>query len=371
MAEPLNTTTYTRRQLLLGGAGVALCASLPLSWILRPKGHSACIFAPTGLTLDDDQKSFLRDVNPYAYVLTHRHCNSRENIRRIVGELQSMTGRADLPICLDQEGGKAVRLKPPDWPEFPSAPTFSALAKVDIKKAEEAAYLNARLMAFHLRELGITTNLAPVCDVPAAGAHDVIARRAFSMNAAHVSLLAGAFARGMLAGGITPVLKHLPGQGRAIANSHAELPSITTTLAELSETDFKPFANLHDMPAGLVSHCRYTALDSVYPASRSLAVIRHIREKLKFRGLLISDDLAMKALSGPLSLRAANALEAGCDMVLLISSYPHWKAEAAEGITRLNGESLQRAACLLPRPGPKDVDYKEIQARRDALMRTT
>jgi len=331
---------------------------------------SAAIYDPEHATLSAEEKAFFRDVNPYGYILFARHCETPEMVKRLVGELKSLSGRDRLPILIDQEGGRVARLKPPHWPKYPPAGAFAALAQVDKEKAHRATYLNARLMAHDLYTLGITVDCAPLADIPVEGAHDVIGDRAFGRNPEQVIYLARAQAAGLMEGGIVPVLKHIPGHGRAFADSHFEIPVVNTPLDVLRATDFVPFNALAHLPMGMTAHVIYTAIDAERMATISPAAIQIIREEIGFKNLLMSDALDMKSIASiPPHERSRAALAAGCDIALHCNS-PLWeKREIARGVGPLEGESLVRAIAAMDsvKP-PKSFDVEEARAEVTALL---
>lgn len=331
---------------------------------------AAAIFDCEGATLTADEKAFFRDVNPYGYILFARHCGSPEEVRRLVGELKSLHGRDRLPILIDQEGGRVARLKPPHWPAYPPASVFAGMALADREKAHRATYLNARLIARDLYDLGITVDCAPLADLPVEGAHDIISDRAFGNDADRVIYLARAMAAGLMDGGIVPVLKHIPGHGRAFADSHLELPVVHESLETLRRTDFLPFMALSSLPMAMTAHVRFTAIDDRHMATQSAAVIRLIREELGFKGLLMSDDISMKAMTGPLAERARTTLEAGCDVVLHCNATLAEKQDTARGLSPLQGDALLRAqhAMATVKP-PKTYDYGLARRTLDGLLR--
>jgi len=305
---------------------------------------SAAIFDTEGATLTADEKAFFKDVNPFGYILFSRHCASPEAVKRLIGELKSLSGRDRLPILIDQEGGRVARLKPPHWPKYPPAGVFAGMMKFDRDKAHKAAHLNARLIAHDLYELGITVDCAPLADLPVQGAHDIIGDRAFGTEAEQVIYLARAMAAGLMEGGIVPILKHIPGHGRATADSHDEVPVVNEPLDVLRATDFIPFKALANLPMAMTAHVLYTAIDDQNMATLSKKTINLIRKELGFNGLLLTDALDMKSMAKmPLDKRASASLAAGCDIALHCNSSFKEKLEVAKGVCALEGESLERA----------------------------
>ena len=276
------------------------------------------IFGCAGLTLTPAERAFFRDADPLGFILFGRNVAEPDQVRRLVAELRDAVGRADAPVLIDQEGGRVARLKPPHWRDAPPAGRIGALAASQgIDAACEAARLNSRLLAAELAALGIDVDCAPVADVPVPGAHSVIGDRAYAEDPALVGKLAHAAAIGLLEGGVIPIVKHIPGHGRARADSHAELPVVDADEATLERTDFAPFRTLAHLPWAMTAHVLYSAIDPARPATTSAHLIaRVIRGWIGFDGVLISDDLSMEALQGDLTARARAAMDAGCDLAL-------------------------------------------------------
>ncbi len=273
----------------------------------------AAIFGCQGLQLDDQERRFFKDADAFGFILFGRNCDNPDQVRRLVDDLRDSVGRADAPVLIDQEGGRVQRLKPPHWRDAPAAARFAAL---DLDSARTAVRLNARLIARELADLGITVDCAPVLDVPQAGADPIIGDRAYGNDPATIAALAGAACEGLLDGGVLPVIKHIPGHGRADVDSHMALPVVSAPLAELEQTDFAPFAALAHMPWAMTAHVVYTHIDSENPATTSAKVIDVIRREIGFTGILLSDDLSMQALKGDMARRVQDALAAGCDIAL-------------------------------------------------------
>jgi beta-N-acetylhexosaminidase len=331
---------------------------------------AAAIFDTQGPTMTAEEKAFFRDLNPFGYILFARHCTSPDEIRRQIGELKSLSGRDRLPVFIDQEGGRVARLKPPHWRKYPPAGLFAQMARGNREQAHRATYLNARLIANDLYTLGITVNCAPLADLPVEGAHDIIGDRAFGRDAEQVIYLARAQAMGLMDGGIVPVLKHIPGHGRAAADSHDEVPEVTASLDELRRTDFVPFKALANLPMAMTAHVRYTAIDDAQVATLSKKVIATIRQEIGFNGLLMTDALDMKSLAAlPLDERARQALAAGCDLALHCNSSFKEKQQVARGVEELKGEALARAerAMASVKP-PRTFDPEELRREFDSLI---
>jgi beta-N-acetylhexosaminidase len=303
----------------------------------------AAIYGLSGLTLTAEEKHFLREANPYGFILFARNCESPEQIRSLVLSLKEAVGRDALPVLIDQEGGRVARLKPPHWRAAPPGERFAKIAMSNLSRAEHAVYTNARLIAAELASLGITVNCAPLADIPAPGSHDIIGDRAYGETPEQVIALARQMARGLLSGGVLPVLKHIPGHGRARVDSHEDLPVVTEDLATLEATDFVPFRALKDIPLGMTAHIIYTALDAENCATVSPRAIAYIREKIGYDGLLMSDDLSMKALKGNFRERAEKTLVAGCDLVLHCNGKMEEMVPVAEGAATMTSEAVRRA----------------------------
>ncbi|MGH7124293.1 MAG: glycoside hydrolase family 3 N-terminal domain-containing protein, partial [Stellaceae bacterium] len=276
-------------------------------------------------------------------------------------------GRGDAPVLIDQEGGRVARLQPPHWRKYPAPATLGALGG---ERAQEAVRLVARLIADDLAALGITVDCLPVIDVPKPGADPVIGDRAYSSDPDAVARLGRAACEGLLAGGVLPVIKHIPGHGRAGVDSHNALPRVTASRAELEAADFAPFRALADMPWAMTAHIVYTAVDPDAPATLSPLVIREvIRGSMGFDGVLVSDDLSMNALGGPLGARAARALAAGCDLALHCNGNPAEMADVAAAVAALTAEARRRLArAETHRHPPASLDRRVAEARLDALL---
>jgi len=276
----------------------------------------AAILGCSALTLSEQERVFFTDVQPLGFILFGRNCDNPDQIRELVAALRDCVGREDAPVLIDQEGGRVQRLKPPHWRDAPAASVFAALYENDSALAIEAARLNAFLIAHELTSLGISVDCAPVLDVAQPDADPIIGDRALGNDTARVTALGRAVCEGLLMGGVMPVLKHIPGHGRADVDSHKELPRVDADRTSLAAVDFAPFAALKDMPWAMTAHVLYTALDAQHPATLSADVIALMRGEMGFDGVLVSDDLSMQALSGTLSERASRALAAGCDVAL-------------------------------------------------------
>lgn len=296
-----------------------------------------------GLTLNDAEREFLAKEKPYGVILFARNIDHPDQVRALNAEIKSLLDHPYANILVDQEGGRVARMRPPHWRAYPPAKYFADMVATAPDRARQAVLVNALLIAEELRDVGITTDCAPLADVLAPECHDIIGDRAFGDTPAQVSFLADAQAQGLLAGGILPVLKHIPGHGRATADSHLELPTVTASLEELEARDFLPFRALRAIPLGMTAHIVYTALDERNCATQSPAVIRFIRDDIAFDGLLMSDDLSMKALTGSFEQRTEKTLAAGCDLALHCNgNMDEMRAVAAKSV-RLDGHALRRA----------------------------
>ena len=329
----------------------------------------AVIFGCTGPSLTDWERAFFADSDPLGFILFRRNCETPDQIRALVTALRGTVNRADAPVLIDQEGGRVARLRPPHWEARPAAGLFAALAERDSDRALEAVRLNARLLAEDLRPLGITVDCAPVLDLRWPDAHEVIGDRAFGSEPARVAALGRAFCEGLLAGGVLPVVKHMPGHGRALCDSHHDLPRVTAPLADLERSDFEAFRLLADAPWGMTGHIVFEAIDPARPATTSPKVISEIiRTTIGFNGVLVSDDLSMKALSGGLGERAAASLAAGCDVALHCNGEPA-EMEAVTAAAGPLGAAAQRrlAAAESRLPAPNTAPAIDVAAARGQL----
>jgi len=335
---------------------------------LSSRSRLAAVFGCSGPRLTADEAAFFRDADPLGFILFARNVAEPAQVRALVAELRNTVGRA-APIFIDQEGGRIQRLKPPHWRAAPPAAAFGQLAARDIDAAARAAWLNARLIAHELAALGIDVDCAPVLDNPSPSAHAVIGDRAFGRDPEVIARLGRAVADGLLAGGVLPVVKHIPGHGRAEADSHHALPVVRSTAAELVATDLAPFRALADAPFAMTAHVVYTAWDEA-PATLSTTVISEvIRGLIGFSGALVSDDLSMKALDGTLAERARRAQAAGCDLVLHCNGDPGEMAEVTGAIGPLDGVSADRVdAALSRRREPPPADSTELGRELDRLL---
>ena len=332
--------------------------------------RSRVVFGCSGPVLEAVERDFFRDAQPWGFILFGRNVQNRGQVRALVDALRDTVGDERAPVLIDQEGGRVSRLKPPQWNARPPAAHFGQLHAKAQETATEAAYLNARLIAADLGELRINVDCAPVLDVPVLGAHDIIGDRAFAHDSVAVIELGRAVMDGLMEGGVLPVMKHMPGHGRAAADTHLELPHVGAPTEELSASDFVTFRSLNTCPMGMTAHVVYDAIDPNRPATISPRVIRDvIRGEIAFDGLLMTDDLSMDALSGPISARAKAALFAGCDVVLHCNGQMAEMKHVAGEAKPLEGASLKRAEAALGHlVTPAAFDPAEAEARLGELL---
>jgi beta-N-acetylhexosaminidase len=318
----------------------------------------AFIAGLSGLAVSPDEMAFLRDAEPWGLIVFKRNVESPAQLRALIEEFRAVVGR-DAPVLVDQEGGRVQRLGPPHWPCYPPGARYGQLYADDPTTGLRAAWLGARLIAADLGAVGIDVDCLPLADLPVDGADPVIGDRAYGTDPEQVAALAGAVAEGLLAGGVLPVLKHLPGHGRATADSHLRLPVVETDRDTLEHTDFAAFRPLAGLPLGMTAHVVFSALDPVAPATTSAIMVGEvIRGFIGFSGLLMSDDVSMGALSGSLAERARASLQAGCDMVLHCNGNLPEMREVAGAVPVLEGRALARAQAALARrhtPEPMDL----------------
>lgn len=329
---------------------------------------NAFITGLAGATLLDAERAFLAETRPVGIILFARNCQSHDQISRLVGDSLNAIGSDDALVLIDQEGGRVQRLRPPLGRALPPAANFGALYATDPNEACRLAFLASRQTAQDLRALGINTNCAPVLDVPVAGSHDVIGNRAYGLAVEQVVALGGAVADGLMAGGVLPVMKHIPGHGRATADSHHALPVVDTPRATLETTDFAPFRALSRLPAAMTAHVLYTDIDAAQPATTSIAIIGDvIRRQMGFDGLLMSDDVSMKALGGSMRDRTAAVFAAGCDVVLHCNGVLAEMEAVAAASSLMKGPALARleaALAVLQRTEPFEQHLAEAAIAR-------
>ena len=332
----------------------------------------ATIFTCAGHQLTDDERAFFKDADPFGFILFAENIDTQDQIRALTATLRETVGRDDAPILIDQEGGRVARLTPPQWRSAPPAKAFGDLALRDMEAARRAAEINARLIAAELFDLGIDVDCAPVLDLSIPGAHDVIGDRSFGSNPDLVIAVARAFADGLMAGGVLPMIKHVPGHGRAMADSHKELPAVDLPRAELETTDFAPFKGLADMPLAMTAHILFPQIDPERPTTVSPLIIREVvRGYIGFEGLIVSDDVTMAALSGTDRERAEQTREAGCDIVLHCYADLPQMQEIATGSGELSQESETRLKNARKRIAndPQAFDITALSSELDELLK--
>lgn len=325
----------------------------------------AIILGCAGTVLSAEERAFFAGADPWGFILFGRNIGDADEIRALCADLRSCVGRADAPIFIDQEGGRVQRIRAPIAPAYPPAAELGAIYRRDRAAGLRAAYLMSRLHAFDLGRLGISADCLPVLDIPGEGTSDVIGNRAYGRDPLMVTELGRAAADGLIAGGIAPVMKHMPGHGRATTDSHHELPIVEASIEELRARDFVPFRAMNDLGMAMTAHLVYTAIDPDRPGTASPRVIGDIiRGEIGFDGLLMSDDLSMKALSGTFEARTEAILAAGCDIVLHCNGVMDEMAAVAGAAPRLAGEALRRARQALRLPVADD-GADEHQARAE------
>ena len=332
--------------------------------------RSAVIYGCLSERLSEAERSFFGDVKPLGFILFGRNCRDPQQVRGLVDELRATVDDEAAPILIDQEGGRVQRLGPPHWNSLPAARTVGLLDANSSAAAGEAAWLVGRLIAADLEPLGISVSCAPVIDLPVADSHDVIGDRAFSTNAETVSTLGAAYCEGLLDGGVLPVIKHIPGHGRARVDSHHDLPIVAEDINTLRETDFRPFEALCSMPLAMTAHILYRGLDPTNVATLSPHIVAEvIRREIGFEGLLMSDDISMDALPGRIDDRTRAALDAGCDVVLHCNGKSSEMMLVADAARTLAPSAIKRwRAAQVTRRKTRDFDLDAARARLNALI---
>lgn len=330
------------------------------------------IFGLSGLTLTADERAFFRECDPAGYILFGRNIDTPDQVRALTDDLRAIHGRASLLVSIDQEGGRVARMRPPQFSAFPAGGAFEALYEIAPSSAIAAARANAHAMGIELAEAGITVDYHPPLDVRQAGAHDVIGDRAFGSEPLRVAALGRATLEGLALAGVAGCIKHMPGHGRSMCDTHKELPTVTASEKEL-ETDLAPFRALKDAPIGMTGHLIFTAWDPDHPATQSPTVIRDvIRGKIGFTGLLLTDDLDMEALSGSVPERAEIAIAAGCDLALNCWAKMDDMIGIAERLPAMSDETAARLDRALVGTGIVPEGSKaELIATRDRLLAIT
>jgi len=330
----------------------------------------AFITGVSGSELSAEEREFIRSERPWGFILFKRNIETPSQVASLVIELRKEIGDPEAPVLIDQEGGRVQRLSPPHWPAYPAGAVFGVLYDIDPTLGLTAARLSARLIAADLIETGVTVDCLPLADVPVAGADAVIGNRAYGTEPGKVAAIARAVTEGLEQGGVLPVLKHIPGHGRATADSHLRLPTVDTPREELERTDFAAFQPLADLPMAMTAHVVFSALDPAQPATTSATIIRQvIRGVIGFQGLLMSDDVSMNALAGTIAERTRAIVNAGCDMVLHCNGKLDEMRDVARETPELTGEALERAKrALASRHQPQPLDRQAARAELDALI---
>ena len=330
----------------------------------------ASIYGLEGLQLTSGERGFFRDADPAAFILFRRNCETRDQVLKLTDSLRDLTGRADLPILIDQEGGRVARMKPPEWPAFPAAERFADLYRAAPSSAIEAVRSNARALGLMLRSVGVNVNALPLLDVRQEGASDIIGDRALGSEPMQIAALGRAVLDGMASAGVVGIIKHMPGHGRALVDSHKELPVVIASAQEL-EVDLEPFERLASAPMGMTAHVVYTAWDEEQPASMSLSLIRDIiRERIGFDGFLMSDDIGMEALDGDFGSRGAGVVAAGCDAALHCSGVMEEMIAVAAAVPSMSAEGEARLARAMATTmiEPDGPGFAEAIEKRDTLL---
>lgn len=331
----------------------------------------AAFYGLAGPTMNEEERGFFRDCDPAGYILFRRNCDTPEQLRALTDSLRDLHGRGDLPILIDQEGGRVARMRPPVWPQLPSGEAFDRLYQAAPSSAIEAARMNARAIALMLKGCGINVNCLPMLDVRQPGATDIVGDRAYGGEPMQVAALGRAVLDGMASAGVLGVVKHMPGHGRALVDSHKELPVVTASDEELA-IDLEPFERLASAPLGMVAHIVFTAWDAERPSSQSPLVIqRIIRERIGFGGFLMTDDIGMEALNGSAGERSAAAIAAGCDATLHCSGKFDEMIDVAARVGDLSTEAEARLARAMAGVMVEDEtapDLAAATAKRDELL---
>ena len=330
----------------------------------------AFITGVSGTELTAAEREFIRAERPWGFILFKRNVATPAQVAALVAELRAVANAPDAPVLIDQEGGRVQRLGPPHWPVYPPGAIFSTLYDADSAAGLTAARLSARLIAADLTDLGITVDCLPLADLPIEGADAVIGNRAYGTSPGKVAAIARAVTEGLEQGGVLPVLKHIPGHGRATADTHFKLPTVDTPRDELERTDFAAFTPLADLPMAMTAHVVFSAVDPAHPATTSATMIAQvIRGVIGFQGLLMSDDVSMNALSGNIAERTRAIFAAGCDMALHCNGNIEEMREVAGQTPELSGRALERAnTALAARKTPQPFDRAAARTELDALI---
>ncbi|MGH1369206.1 MAG: beta-N-acetylhexosaminidase [Maritimibacter sp.] len=327
--------------------------------------QGAVIFGCEGLRLTRRERDFFRDIQPWGFILFARNVEDPEQLQWLTTEIREAAGH-DAPIFIDQEGGRVARLKPPHWRDW-----LPALEQVELnrKDAPRSMYLRYRIIADELRKVGIDGNCAPLLDLVQPDTHEILRNRCYGDDVVHVAEIAGAVASGLIDGGVLPVVKHIPGHGRATADSHLELPRVAAKAKALRVSDFLAFESVRGLPIAMTAHVVYDDIDPQLPATTSPVVMAYIRDKIRFGGLVMSDDISMQALSGPLSARSEAALAAGCDIILHCNGQMDDMVEVAQAAGTMSDIAQSRADAALDwRNAPEPAEIEALEAEFRAIM---
>jgi beta-N-acetylhexosaminidase len=329
----------------------------------------AFISGCAGHQLTENEQAFFRDSQPWGLILFKRNVDSPDQVKALTASFRDIVGRRNAPVLTDQEGGRVQRLGPPHWRKYPPARRYGELFDKEPLAGLRTARLIARLMAEDLVSVGINVDCLPVLDVPIEGSHDVIGNRAYGTVPEKVAVLARAAMQGLLSGGVLPIIKHMPGHGRAVTDSHQALPVVAASKKELEASDLATFAAFADAPMAMTAHVVYQAFDREWPATQSRKIIRLIRKQLGFDGLIMTDDLSMKALSGSMADRVVRAIEAGCDVMLHCNGDFAEMQAVAKASGELKGRAMRRArSALRALRRPAKFDRRQALKEIDQLL---
>lgn len=323
-----------------------------------------------GLTLTEDERHFFAEQTPWGLILFQRNCDNPDQVADLVQSFRTAVGRSDAPVLIDQEGGRVQRLKPPHWRRYPSSAIYARLFEQEENAGLRAAWLGTRLIADDLHRLGITVNCLPVLDLPISGSDPIIGDRAYGRDSQQVIRLAEAAIQGLRAGGVSPVIKHMPGHGRALVDTHLELPRVETDLETLKKQDFAPFKAFHSEALAMTAHVVFEAIDPDKPATTSPVIVERVmRGEIGFSGAIMSDDLSMEALSGSIGVRARAVIDAGVDLVLHSNGIMSDMTAIAAETPLLEGASAERCQSALARlTDPEPLDREALEAEFDKLL---